>query len=1434
MQNTIQESTGLNISYKSFSPSILNQFEIYGIELTDKEGNLVGSINKLIINYRLFSLIKGDYQRFVRNVVIDGIKVDLKRTLDIVTALSENPDSEAVKVSDDSNELTALIDDFASISEYIPSNIEIKNVELFYEDENVDALVSISNVVVLNSTRRKSLELTLGGKGRVLVKPMDMLFTTNLLMNGTIYDNLENSSVHFSISDFTNGEYKLNKLNFLATYADNVFDVHSVQSVNPFYVGAKYDYKNNIAEASVKTDNLDPLTLFTTSNKEIKDLIRDFRLSVTADVKYEIDEDKLSYDSNGRVYVPANYVPGGANVSYNLAGDLDKLKLKYLNVTGDMFDVGGNLDLTFKNLQLSGLLDLRRFSLPNGKIVSSEINFHSMSKGFFIASPKVVIGEKELTSMLVKVIPQNDSVDFEFEVSDYISSEENPDDVQVGVISIDGSYLTASNYFQTNVSLNSLSVLSVLQYVQQLVDSETAQTIAGLEDFAAPYIFTGDVYASSDFDSVSFNVPYVLVANTKEDNQYLFLSANGNEQNIQINRFDLILGNYAINLVANLTRLPDSNEMFFDVGAVASSIPYNFNGTYVDNVITVSGDYGVNCQVRLNKDSVDGELIVENLPLPLENGSYILSTDSAFTYSSANGPEVQLTQFVVEKSDITSVINPKLMIGGTITKYGAQLSTIGFSDMYSNLEGEADITVNMDEGIFNSAGISLALKSTTAEERINLEAAVSNPDGVELNSDTIMNNLYINSQLDFNNFGLSRFTSQKNDSNELSASLFLTGTLEHPYAALTLRKLSMLISNDIMTAKGMALLEDRDLSINELNFTSRTWGINNITGNFSIDQLEGELKGLFNLVSSDQDLEIPLNVRLHDAYFAEDSLAPESVTVTVSSDNVGGTMMNKNVGFEVSVIYTPDVISVFSSDNIGLVGTYLPETGEVFGSIDSEGVMMLDVGGTAQSDNLNIQISNIDINLKNLLSYFKYDDSLKVENGNLKGDLLLQGNFDTPDLFGELRIDSPRCYLPSLFKNVVSAKEMKVTALHNEITLEKQVYSLKNTPKFNMDGKIVLDKWAPDYMSLSISSLKNDSIPLEVKSEDYTFIGEVAGNLDIFVEDNIMDVTGKLYGENINFDIPMPGLGDLTSSSDSDSDVPDPDEMTLRTNLDITFGTHVIFSYSPILRAVFVPNTHIFIKTDDSTDLYEVSGELKIKSGDINYLRRNFYIKEGNIKFNGEDITNPIVSIAAETREKDSTGQNIRIILSAENQYLSELNPKFSSDPPKSENEILSLLGQVILADAKGLGDIVATAGEYWLQSTVMREIENKLRDLLNFDIFSIRTNVLQNTINLSNAGLLTNENITIGNFLDNSTVYIGKYLGSNLYVDAMLHLSLEDGDVTDISSAKGLLFKPEFGLELELPIANIRWNMAPDINALMNNQYVPSTSLSLSWKFNF
>ena len=162
------------------------------------------------------------------------------------------------------------------------------------------------------------------------------------------------------------------------------------------------------------------------------------------------------------------------------------------------------------------------------------------------------------------------------------------------------------------------------------------------------------------------------------------------------------------------------------------------------------------------------------------------------------------------------------------------------------------------------------------------------------------------------------------------------------------------------------------------------------------------------------------------------------------------------------------------------------------------------------------------------------------------------------------------------------------------------------------------------------------------------------------------------------------------------------------------------------------------------------------------------------------------------------------------------------------------MLGQIALGDSENMSSLLLATSDYALHSTFGRAIENKLRDLLNFDILSVRTMVLQNALKYGLSSNKSDNDLAIGNFLDNSTVYIGKYFGSELYVDALLHWSYDETKVDNKFTPGGLVFKPEFGLELEAPFAYIRWNMAPDINAMMNNRIASSTSVTLSWKFSF
>lgn len=95
---------------------------------------------------------------------------------------------------------------------------------------------------------------------------------------------------------------------------------------------------------------------------------------------------------------------------------------------------------------------------------------------------------------------------------------------------------------------------------------------------------------------------------------------------------------------------------------------------------------------------------------------------------------------------------------------------------------------------------------------------------------------------------------------------------------------------------------------------------------------------------------------------------------------------------------------------------------------------------------------------------------------------------------------------------------------------------------------------------------------------------------------------------------------------------------------------------------------------------------------------------------------------------------------------------------------------------------------------------------------------------------------LSIGNFLDNSTVYIGKYFGDALYADAMLQVVYDEKTFDRGKFLSGLHLQPEIGFEMNSPYATIRFSISPDFTdkSFMRNLMVPDTSITISKKWQF
>ena len=1407
----LHEKTGLSISYERLSPSLLSNFYIHNIRVFDDDGNQLLFVNKTRVSYSLINLFKMDFQKGISSVVVDGINLDVDELIKLTERFSSSGENSL---------------DIAEVKKIIPENIKLKNIYLEYNDEQVSALLNLKNIGVSNSLRKNTIDIQSDAVLNASVAAIKRNISGKLAVSGSITDTFDGSQLNLKLRDFTDGDYRLNKLNLHASYSGGTVEMHTFQAVNPISLGVVYDFNTGDVNAQLRLDKLKPLSLLTISSKQTE-LKKIKNLSVTTDtiVKCNINSRTLNFISDTSAWVPPEVFPGGVNLAFSLYGNEKKAELTRLTLNGENCTASAKLSAVYDALQISGYIEVPEYKLPNGNLISTEVYFDPLDKGFMAFSPQLFIGNRSLAALQLTVLPQKDSYDFSFEVSDYSHLEE----IEPGMIRLDGSYLNASNYFQTNITLSSLYLDSIAALAAQFLSEEDAQTVTSIQSNLEPYLLSGDIYASTDLKTFSYNIPYVLLANTQADNQALMIALNGTDSSIQLNQLSLILGQFALEASASLDSAPDSSDKFFTADINIDSIPYHFSGTVMPEVITVTGDYGTDIEMRFKENNAfAGSLSLKSLPVKLLDKSIIFSTASSFNYDKENGPELKVSQLEVELAGGTASVNPKLVLSGNATKYGARIDTIAYSDFYSVLEGTADAMLNINENVFDSVGIAMNLRNPITDELITVDGSISNPDHLPLNQENLMKYIYMNLQMQLKNFSLSRFVEQSNDNNMISGMLFTSGTLEHPYVALNIDSLSVLVAADMLTGKGNIILEDRDLSISDLSINYDGMDFSNIQATASLTDMTLDATGEFNYLVMDKSLYAPLVLKADNAIVPEGKILPDSITVTLSSPAFGGSLLKKPFPLSFSVLYANDIFSIYSSDNCGLYGTYTKD-GLLELNLDNKNFMSAKIDGLVDMKVTNLELYDLMVDIPKACSYLNIDDMLIAESGLFTGDMVITGTFNNPELNGWAKITSPVVKVPMVFKQKVSAPVIDFNIISNEIIVPDTILSLKSNQRLLAGLTVYLNKWTFDHMEGQFRSYKNDLLPVDVKTDFLSLGGNVSLDVDMYFENDILDLSGKIAGENVDLAIQLFALSNLSNGTESAA-MP----VQVVSDLDITLGTHASVRLDPVLRCVFVPNTVMKVVINQPEDLYMIDGELKLKSGDLAYLNRSFYIKSGNIKFNRDDIANPTITVNAETREKDDRGQTVKIVMSVEEQALLDMQPRFTSIPAKSENEIRSLLGQIVMADSDTPGDFLFAASDYALQSTVVRTAENKLRDLLNFDIFSLRTNVLQNTYNYSIARNLSKEKVSIGNFLDNTTVYIGKYLGSSLYIDAMLHVSFEDSSVNNIAAAGKMLFQPEFGMELESPFANIRVNMTPNINALLKNQFVPSASVTLSWKYAF
>ena len=1436
----VQEKTGLSVSYDSLSPAVLSGLHLKGINIYDSDAEtLLLHIDSAKISYKLWPLIHGKITESIGGITIDGLQFHFndEQNMKLVTRLVE-----LFAGSGEEQEKEAEKTDEAGFRLPFP---------VAFNDCSFDVLFrGMTGKLVLESISLKSSTTApyttdVETKGNLSFIPDDTLtklipkLTTDVNIQAEITPDMNGTLGRFELKKADGGTFSFNDIAFVLGMKDRQLSLSLFTQDAPYGVEALWNMETGAVHAELNADGLQPLSVV--KIKKQKGLAEKLE-GLQIDGIYSLDAvlggtelSDISYIVDGSVYLPPGIMQDALTVTAAIDGTLEHVNVSDLDVSTGQFAVNYYGEVNVPALSLSGYMKLGHYVLPSGKKVEGEFYIEDQEHGFSAFSPQIMLGDIPLTGVQIECIPDEKSADVSVSIYDYTHVEA---DVP-GHIQLDGSVLYGDEQFlQASLSLENEYVDSLLRYALNVLPEEKALDPELVEKLA-PYILTCEGYGSSDFETLSFNVPYMVAANTQKDGEMLLLSVDGNETTVQISQLELLYAGQTLSATVSADANEDYSQIFFSTDFILNDMPYYFSGVYdKGREIVVNGDYDFEFRTDLRvKNEIICSLYADAIPVKLGDYMFSASFDTDLDFISLENFWVTINRLAVSEDSGKIRIEPRIELSGFADNYGLMLETIDYGDSVSILSGNGSVSWNLTKEMLDSVSALIQLENPIGNERVSLDVSCSNPESVPFSSESLLKELYVSGMIDVEDMYASRFLEHQQNEDKVTVHGTVLGQLSNPFVSLDVPDVHVRVGDTPVQASMNVMLDDKVITVSGMDVTSHSYSVHDFGLSLSLDEIRGEGEGIVDITM--------------DPVITASTPVLFSFALDGGAETIKNGLDFKKAGYEASLVFK-DVQSDYdavikdyeiyvrhdegmwylSAGMVGGISGFLLDSGEFYLSVIEDFPIIFTADGSIKDSQLDIQVTDIKGNISTFRKFF--GDSFSIEEGAFEGSLYLGGTTSDPDFEGSLDVAYMKMLIPGFITEPLIAPTAVLVAEGSEFNA-RQVRFHVGEARALIDLNIEMDRWSLASLNVAIHSAGGTYAPAKINVPYAECFGDADVHLNINMTGDDMSVTGSVNVIN--------GLVELHSERDDedesdDSDTDDDGRLFIDLNIGISQKAELYYPNkdNPLIRGLVMTQEPVHLVMDSDTAEMTLKGSLILRGGEILYLNRNFYLREGSIECDesGEKL-DPRISFRAEIRERDEEGELIKIILSADRQKLSELSPVLSSEPSRTENEIRMLLGAALIADSGStpgevLASVAASGFDFLLQNSLFRQIENRLRDLCNFDIFSFRTPFIQQA--LLQAMNNSEETASIGNYFDNTTVYIGKYIGNTIYLDALLRFVYQENSIGGKNVPK-LALQPEIGLELPSPFATIRWSIAPDITSA-KNLWVPYTSISLSWSFKF
>jgi len=1130
-------------------------------------------------------------------------------------------------------------------------------------------------------------------------------------------------------------------------------------------------------------------------------------VSITTDLS--LGGSSVKVDLSG--VLPVDLPGGRPLLKLAAAGSWTSLAVDTASLRNETLEATFSGELTPATLGATGFLSAR-YSVSPGMMATADFEIVGSGSSWFAYAPTISLADAVVSDAAVSVEFEASSISFYLEGA--LPNAESTRAAETVALSLDpvepvavstapriviegATFMGEEPYLEATVRFGALRFDTFPVVLERFVGARGVSVLA-------PLVIEGELSVYSDFTGLSYNSSGLLFVYEGAIQGFGVTSFSGGLGLLNINDIDATIAGYTITGSGSLDYGRQAG-LGFNADLTLQDIPYAFGGTLLDGTLAVSGDYGLRLLARTEDGVLGARLDLVDMPFPLMETVSFLSISTNARFVSSGDWDVILNSLSLSQPPGVPTVFPTVSASGVFNESGGNFSRLSMVDRISALNGSADVTWELGDGF--RVATRLRMSGALGEYYMidgeyrgdgGLDAVVSLRKAPLARLPIQALRGFVDADATVSGFASDprvKFDFTVNGGQRAEGLPFIAGTGAYGDGTLTLA--------DSRVRLGELSVSRIALRFNVISAATE------LSANISYALRGTVLSGT--LIASGASTNPPESTASpFDAYVATGSIE--------DTRWYGGNL---------------DVIPVSLTRNSGTVSFNAGERDELKARLGSAGELSLVLAkslpisftadGRYSDATINLDVADASIDIPFLFKLINLP-ILRVESGIGTGSLRIRGKLLDPTVEGVIEFKDFFLSVPEYISAPIgpivdplyfTGRTMETSQAGIPCGDATVVMSLEST----------LHQGIPDDIRLTVNSIGEGLVPVSTRLLGLDIKGLARPELVIEANMDRSSIKGAIAMDSGDITLTT-GLASQRNAMSGSLD--------FTGTLDLSFGKAVKIYFPdkrlPVIYGQVDPSSRLLVSFDAARGDFSLKGNAMLRGGSVFYIQRNFYLKQATIEFNEDsDQFDPKISLEAETRTSTDSGPVV-ITLRATDSRLSNLSFALESVPVLSEAVIQQLLGQQLLGGTSeggvDLGRVIVENSDLIPTLNVASIFERNLQALLGLDLFVVRSQVFQRWLyDLSGLSALSGlpREMTLADYLEDTAIIGGKYIGDKLFFQAMITL------VSDpLASTSSLSLNSDVSLEWKAPHFTLNWSIQPES---LDSLFIEDQSFSFSWR---